>query len=84
MKNNRFRNAGLWISVISFIPIVLESFGVAVLPEQWGVVKETLLALISLLVVFGILSNPTTENAGYSDDKEVTSDGDKTKVDTNL
>jgi uncharacterized membrane protein len=71
MKNNRWRNAGLYVSVISFIPIVLESFGVTVLPEQLGAVKEALLALISLLVVFGILSNPTTENKGYSDDKEV-------------
>jgi uncharacterized membrane protein len=68
---NRFRNAGLWVSVISFIPILLEAFGVKVLPEQLGAIKEALLALISLLVVFGILSNPTTENAGYSDDKEV-------------
>jgi uncharacterized membrane protein len=66
---NRFRNAGLWISVISFIPIVLESFGVTVLPEQLGAVKEALMAIISVLVIFGILSNPTTENTGYSDDK---------------
>lgn len=71
MKNNRWKNAGLYVSVISFIPILLESFGVSVLPEQWGAVKEALLSLVSLLVVFGILSNPTTENAGYSDDKEV-------------
>jgi uncharacterized membrane protein len=69
MKNNRWRNAGLYVSVISFIPILLEAFGVTVLPEQWGAVKEALMALISLLVIFGILSNPTTENAGYSDDK---------------
>lgn len=80
MKNNRFRNAGLWISVVSFIPIVFESFGVNVLPDTWGAVKEALLALISLLVVLGILSNPTTETKGFSDDKEVRDNGNQTKV----
>lgn len=69
MFKNRFRNAGLWISVISFVPVALESFGISVVPETWGAVKEALLALVSLLVVFGILSNPTTENKLYGDDK---------------
>lgn len=71
---DRLKNAGFWISLISFIPIVLESFGVSILPETWGAIKEFLLALVSLLVVLGILNNPTTESKFFLDDK---SGGDK-------
>lgn len=66
----RLLNAGLWISLVSFIPIVLEAFGVSILPETWGVIKEFILSLISLLVVLGILNNPTTKNKLFLDDKK--------------
>ena len=69
MFNNpkRWRNAGLWVSIISFIPVVVEAFGIEVLPETLGAIKEALLGLVSILVVLGILSNPTTP--GFSDEK---------------
>lgn len=66
---SRLKNAAFWISLVSFIPVLLEAFGVTVVPETWGVVKEFLLGGISVLVVLGILNNPTTQNAFYRDDK---------------
>lgn len=65
----RWRNAGLYISLVSFIPVLLECLGIKVLPEQMGVIKDVLMAIISLLVLLGILNDPTTINRGYSDDK---------------
>lgn len=69
MKNfdwSRFKNYGLWVSVIALIPLVLHGFGVEVVPEQYQAITNTLL---TILVSLGIISNPTTVTKGFSDDK---------------
>ncbi|WP_044640757.1 phage holin [Risungbinella massiliensis] len=67
---HRWKNVGLWISLIASIPMILEFIGVSILPEKWGPTENLLQAIISLLVVLGVLNNPTTKSIGYTDDKE--------------
>lgn len=66
MDTSRFKNYGLWISVASLIPLVLKQFGVNIIPEDYNQIVTTVL---SILVMAGIISNPTTSNKGYLDDK---------------
>ena len=63
----RLKSYSLWISVFAFIPMVLQSFGVKVLPENYEQVTG---ALLGILVLLGLVNNPTSENKGYLDDKE--------------
>lgn len=64
---SRFKNYGLWISILALIPIILSAFGVKVVPEEYQAITNTIL---SILVALGIISNPTTESKWYIDDKE--------------
>lgn len=65
--NNRFKNYGLWASILAFIPIFLKSFGIDIVPENYAQVVE---GILGILVLAGIINNPATENKGYKDDKE--------------
>ncbi|WPC44651.1 holin [Clostridium sp. JS66] len=67
MNNNRFKNYGLWVSIAAFIPLLLNSFGIDVLPKNYSDVVN---ALLAILVTAGILNNPQTESKGYLDDKK--------------
>jgi uncharacterized membrane protein len=64
--SNRLKNYGLWVSVFAFIPVLLEAFGVNVLPDNYD---EVVKGFLGILVVAGILSNPQTKNHGFLDDK---------------
>lgn len=64
---SRFKNYGLWVSIFALIPMVLDAFGVQVLPDQYQVITTSIL---SILVALGIISNPTTEGKWFSDDKK--------------
>lgn len=63
---SRFKNYGLWVSVAALIPMVLQGFGVNILPDNY---QEIVNAILSILVMAGILSNPTTSCKWYIDDK---------------
>lgn len=64
---NRFKNYGLWVSVLAFIPMVLEAFGVNIIPDNYTEITNSLLGI---LVLAGLLNNPDTENHGFMDDKD--------------
>ncbi|MGL4451711.1 MAG: holin [Sarcina sp.] len=64
---SRLKNYGLWISVFALIPMVLNGFGVKVLPENYQAIVTSVLGI---LVAAGILNNPTTQNKGFLDDGE--------------
>lgn len=64
---NRFKNFGLWFSILAFIPVVLEAFEIHVLPSNY---EDIIKSFLGILVVAGILNNPNTECRGYRDDKE--------------
>ncbi|GIM29835.1 hypothetical protein CPJCM30710_25010 [Clostridium polyendosporum] len=63
---SRLKNYGLWISIAAFIPIILKVFGKDVLPSNYN---EIVTAILSILVMLGLINNPTSENRGFSDDK---------------
>ncbi len=63
---SRFKNYGLWVSILALIPMILSAFGVKIVPEEYQAITNTIL---SILVALGIISNPTTESKWYIDDK---------------
>ena len=66
MDTSRFKNYGLWVSVCALVPMVFKTFGVNMLPENYN---DIVYAILSILVMAGILSNPNTSNKGFLDDK---------------
>ncbi|WP_432408574.1 holin [Wukongibacter sp. M2B1] len=65
----RLQNYGLWAAILAFIPLLADSLKVydinVILPGNYeGLVK----GFLGILVLAGILSNPTTSNKGYLDD----------------
>ncbi len=66
----RFRNYGLWVAIFAFIPLVVDALGTydinVVLPGNYGKLVQ---AFLAILVLAGVLNNPTTENKGFFDDK---------------
>ena len=68
MDMSRFRNYGLWVSIAALIPMILKVFGVDVIPEDYENIVQTIL---SILVMAGILNNPTTKTKGFKDDKNM-------------
>lgn len=62
---SRFKNYGLWLSIFAFIPLLLESFGLGVVPKNYS---EIVNSFLGILVIAGILNNPSTQNKGYLDD----------------
>ncbi|WP_102400610.1 holin [Haloimpatiens massiliensis] len=63
---SRFRNYGLWLSIFAFIPLLLEGFGLDVVPKNYS---EIVNSFLGILVLAGILNNPSTQNKGYLDDE---------------
>ena len=61
----RLKNYGLWVSVLALVPMVLEGFGVEILPDNYQMIATSVLGI---LVTAGILNNPTTANKGFLDD----------------
>lgn len=64
----RLKNYGLWVSVIALMPMIAQSFGTDILPDNY---KELATAILYIFVLLGIVNNPTTSNNGFADDKQV-------------
>ena len=62
---SRFKNYGLWVSILALIPMILNAFGVKVVPEEYQAITNTIL---TILVALGIINNPTTQCKWYVDD----------------
>ncbi|WP_297438536.1 holin [uncultured Clostridium sp.] len=63
----RLKNYGLWVSVAALAPMILEGFGVSILPDNYQLIVT---GILGILVTAGILSNPTTSNKGFLDDNK--------------
>lgn len=63
----RLRNYGLWVSVASLVLLLLNNFGVDIDESKYNGIVDSILAI---LVLLGILNNPTTEKKGFGDDDE--------------
>ncbi|MGV8164662.1 MAG: hypothetical protein ACLKAK_07380 [Alkaliphilus sp.] len=59
----RLENYALWAAIFSFIPLLLEGFGLRVLAENY---TEIWTAFLGILVIAGILNNPSL-GRGYKD-----------------
>lgn len=68
MDLSRFKNYGLWMSILALIPLIFKAFGVNVLPDEYS---EITTAILGILVAVGILNNPTTEVKWYGDDEKI-------------
>ena len=64
---NRWKNFSLWAAIFAFAPILLDSFGATnFIPHNYEVLVHSILAI---LVIAGIINNPTTNNRFLKDDK---------------
>jgi len=63
--NRRWKNYGLWLAVLAFIAMLCDSLGLKLLPEDYDSLCKTFLGV---LVLAGILNDPTSQNPGYQDD----------------
>lgn len=68
MKYERFKNYGLWVSIFSFIPLLLHGLGINILPANY---EQIVTAFLGILVMAGLLNNPNTNSKWYADDKEL-------------
>ncbi len=59
----KFRNYGLWISIISAVLMLLQAMG---LKFDLPYVNEIITSILGVLVTLGIISNPSDGN-GYTD-----------------
>lgn len=68
----RIRNYGLWVAIFALVPMVLQGLEIynihTALPNNYS---DLVNGILGILVFAGILNNPTTENKGFLDDKEV-------------
>ncbi len=66
---NRWKNYGLWAAILAFIPLLVDALKVynidIILPGNYD---ELTKAILGILVLAGILNNPTTQNRGFFDD----------------
>lgn len=61
----KFKNYGLWVSLISAVLMILQAIGLKIdLPY----VNEIITSILGVLVTLGIISNPS-DGAGYFDSK---------------
>lgn len=64
--NKRLKNYGLWISVASLTFMLLQESGLQITPEKFDLYVNSIL---SILILLGIINNPTTDNKGFGDDE---------------
>lgn len=62
----RLRSYSLWLSVASFLFLVLQYYNIVVVEAVW---TEYVNLFLGFLVAAGILNNPTTQAKGFLDDK---------------
>jgi uncharacterized membrane protein len=62
----RLRNRALWVSLFAFIALISKNFNLFNIPDNYN---ELVNLFLGVLVMAGILNNPTTENTGFFDDK---------------
>lgn len=58
MKQNRFKSVVTWAALVSLILSILVQCGV-LLPNQSEAIKGALTGVLEMMVVFGVLNDPT-------------------------
>lgn len=66
---NRWKNYGLWASIFAFIPLFVDALAdydiLVKLPNNYD---KLVMSFLGILVLAGIINNPTTSNKGFLDD----------------
>ncbi|KFX57115.1 holin [Clostridium botulinum] len=68
LDKSRFKNYGLWVSIAALIPLILKCFGIEIIQGEY---QQVVQAILSILVMLGIVSNPTTDTKWFNDDKDL-------------
>lgn len=68
---NRLRNYGLWVAIFAFVAMICQTFGFIKLPDNYNDIVN---GLLGILVMLGIINDPTTQNKGFLDDKKIGSE----------
>jgi len=75
MDNNKWRNYGMWVSIVAAVLLVAQAsgdlFGFTLTEELNTKIMALAVAVLGLLVLLGIISNPK-EGKGYKDDTHKT------------
>ena len=66
IDKSRFKNYGLWVSIAALVPMLLQGAGVDILPDNYNTIIN---AILSILIMLGLINNPTTECKWFLDDK---------------
>jgi uncharacterized membrane protein len=67
----RWKNYGLWAAVLAYLPILSDALGFYHINfELPGNYDKLVVGLLGILVLAGIVNNPTTENKGFGDDQK--------------
>lgn len=70
---NKWRNYGLWVSLTAAVLLAVQTigaiFGLELAPEKYDQVTAAVNAILGILVVLGIVSNPES-GKGYIDSKK--------------
>jgi uncharacterized membrane protein len=68
MNWQRFRNYGFWSALFAFIVMILQTFEIVKLPDNYA---DIINGFLGLLVLAGIINDPNTaQSKWFSDDKE--------------
>jgi uncharacterized membrane protein len=60
----RFKNYGLWVAVAALVGMILQDAGVSITPEKYDAYVN---AILTVLVLAGIVNNPTS-GRGFRDE----------------
>lgn len=58
MEQNRFKSVVTWTAIVSFVLSMLVTTGV-IMPDASEAITGAVSGVLNMLVVFGILNNPT-------------------------
>ena len=73
----RLKSKATWVSIAALIPVILQIFGMDILPKDYA---TSVNAVLVLLVSMGVINNPTTEGNWYLDDKNQANSDTSDKV----
>jgi uncharacterized membrane protein len=66
----RLKNYGMWLAIAGLIPMFIEAlseYSIFVhLPSNYS---QIIIAILGILVLAGIINNPTTQNHWYGEDE---------------
>lgn len=72
VREAKWKNYGMWVSLTAAVLLAVQAvggiFGFTVTPEQYDGIVAAVNAVLGVLVVLGIVSNPE-DGRGYTDNK---------------